>query len=291
MGTTLLLKDSEQDKIFKKRRMHRAMFRYIVLAVILGLSCATTCKQTTRKIIKVYPEKMTWNKSKTFCESQRFLGTGTLVIDDDADTHSFLKAQGKEVWMGGSDRTTEGVWKWLNGVGINTKDATWYGGGPNNNGGVDGQDCMVINYNTDGKWDDQDCTNLVAFACQWLFDTVEGRLVSYQGEKVASGLACSGEDERLITADSEAVNDWLATHNDSLWIGATDLEQEGQWKWANGERLEPEDMINWKKGGPDNLNRIEHCAIFQGDDAKWDDRYCWEQHAAACELKKTSHCV
>merc|ERR1711887_125003 len=187
MGTTLLLKDSEQDKIFKKRRMHRAMFRYIVLAVILGLSCATTCKQTTRKIIRVYPEKMTWNKSKTFCESQRFLGTGTLVIDDDPDTHNFLKAQGKEtpLWMGGSDTESEGDWRWINGVKIDKNDANWYGTGPNNGDG-NGQDCILINYSTKGLWDDQACTNQLAFACQWLFDTVEGTLVNYQGEKVAS---------------------------------------------------------------------------------------------------------
>jgi len=270
--------------------MHGAMFRSIVLAVMLGLSCATYCKQTTKKIIKVYPTEVTWDLAKGGCEGWRLLGYGTLVIDDDDETHSFLTAQGKEVWMGGSDTAREGVWKWVNGVGINERDAKWYGGGPNND---NEQDCMVINWNTIGTWDDQSCSNKIMWACQWLLPEgttmVDGRLVRIQTRKTTAKAACSGAEERLIVANTEAINNWLVTHG-PVWIGATDVKHEGQWYWSNGDRLSLKDWMNWKAGGPDDLELAEDCALHLGKDAKWDDRSCDELHAAACELRRTNYC-
>jgi len=236
----------------------------------------------------MYSEAKSWFDAKTFCESQQLLGgAGSLVIDDDAETHSFLLDQGDLMWIGGSDTETEGTWKWVNGVDVDLNSANWASGEPNDKN--QDQDCMVMNYQTD-QWDDQGCTFALPFACQWNLgaEMIDGRLVRYRAEQLKNKAACSGAEERLIIANTEAINNWLATHSEPVWIGATDVEHEGQWKWSNGERVEPKNWIHWKAGGPDDKDRVEHCAIHEN--AKWDDRYCGELHAAACELLKANYC-
>ena len=56
-----------------------------------------------------------------------------------------------------------------------------------------------------------------------------------------------------------------------LWIGGTDQEQEGIWKWADGSTIVNN---NWNSGEPNNLNGNEHyMEIYTSGDAagKWND--------------------
>ena len=43
------------------------------------------------------------------------------------------------------------------------------------------------------------------------------------------------------------------------WTGLTDLEDEGKWKWTNGERLL---FTNWAAKEPDNYKQMQHNVIF-----------------------------
>ncbi|CAC5407412.1 unnamed protein product [Mytilus coruscus] len=64
-----------------------------------------------------------------------------------------------------------------------------------------------------------------------------------------------------------------------IWIGGTDREKEGHWKWVNGQKMT---WGNWKRGqGPGNSGFLfssgqwEDCAVIRKDDGyKWHDYAC-----------------
>ncbi|XP_047474283.1 lectin BRA-3-like [Penaeus chinensis] len=45
----------------------------------------------------------------------------------------------------------------------------------------------------------------------------------------------------------------------SLWLGSTDEEIEGEWKWLDGE---PIDEGLWAEGNPNNKNGNQHCLVM-----------------------------
>ena len=53
-----------------------------------------------------------------------------------------------------------------------------------------------------------------------------------------------------------------------LWLGATDEEVEGLWRWTDGEKFS---YLNWKKGFPDNDRRREHYLIIGVGGGGWND--------------------
>lgn len=265
------------------------MFRCFFLAVMLGLCSSKLCKQTARKLVKVYSTKRTWDDAQKFCNGIKLMDDpGTLVVDDDSVTHSFLNAQKYlgDMWIGGSDRKSYKNWKWVNGASVPVPDKKWAPGEPNNGGSSNSQHCMVMNYLTK-YWDDQSCATKHPFACQWVtpksYDMVDGRLVSYH--RGSATYACRGSNyERLLVADTKAINKWLANRKESTWIGASDVANEGKWVWSNGKQV----TTNfWAKGEPNNSGRAEHCALFvpdkEGRISGWEDHYCGEDHAYACE--------
>ena len=71
-------------------------------------------------------------------------------------------------WMGGNDRVLEGSWVWLNGDSIGY--VNWRTGEPNNSTSsdpVNGEDCMVLEGNQGGTWDDRPCTlRTYQFVCE-----------------------------------------------------------------------------------------------------------------------------
>ena len=56
-----------------------------------------------------------------------------------------------------------------------------------------------------------------------------------------------------------------------LWLGATDNEAEGIWKWqSSGTVL---NYFNWDITQPDN-SRVENCLWMWKNAEKWDDWWC-----------------
>ena len=102
-------------------------------------------------------------------------------------------------------------------------------------------------------------------------------------------------DMHLAWIETPAENEFLRDAADELldtevWIGATDLDQEGSWYWhpggiqlwdqsANDGKGAPVNDQNpqWKAGQPNNLSTIEpegeDCAVLSGD-GTWNDYRC-----------------
>lgn len=81
---------------------------------------------------------------------------------------------------------------------------------------------------------------------------------------------CNKMGGHLVTITSKLENDFIKKEvlkGDSLyyWLGGTDEEQEGKWKWVTGEEWS---YTNWRNNQPDNANHEEHyLMMYQGKDS------------------------
>jgi murein DD-endopeptidase MepM/ murein hydrolase activator NlpD len=83
--------------------------------------------------------------------------------------------------------------------------------------------------------------------------------------------SCSTQGGYLATVTSKEENDWIKTqnlvgsHQWGIFLGATDAETEGTWKWITGE---PFTYADWDSGQPDNWNGGENYVHLV---LKWND--------------------
>jgi hypothetical protein len=66
-----------------------------------------------------------------------------------------------DVWMGGNDLTVEMAWTWITGESM--AYTNWRAGEPNDSGG---EDCMVMEVDNGGTWDDRPCTLTYPYFCE-----------------------------------------------------------------------------------------------------------------------------
>lgn len=70
-----------------------------------------------------------------------------------------------DVWLGGTDQMVEGTWVWITGESMLLYD-NWRDGEPNN-GGTNGEDCMIMELDNGGTWDDRNCGNqMYGYFCE-----------------------------------------------------------------------------------------------------------------------------
>ena len=74
----------------------------------------------------------------------------------------------------------------------------------------------------------------------------------------------------------------------SFWIGASELDKEGEWRWIDGS---PVDMSLFGQGEPnDREGREERCAaimvLHEKTQKFMSDFVCSEKSARVCEFKK-----
>lgn len=81
-------------------------------------------------------------------------------------------------------------------------------------------------------------------------------------------LQAKDEDAYLVTINNEEEQKWISMvfNPRRLLIGLTDIEEEGQWQWQNGESLE---YTNWGKFEPNDDNGDEDYVVLNRE--KWED--------------------
>ncbi|KAH3855375.1 perlucin-like protein [Dreissena polymorpha] len=71
--------------------------------------------------------------------------------------------------------------------------------------------------------------------------------------------------------------------NNFFYLGATDEEIEGIWRWYTDNSLVNEGYHNWSPGQP-NARVNENCAVLWGpNDYTWHDHFCNENAYVICE--------
>ena len=105
---------------------------------------------------------------------------------------------------------------------------------------------------------------------------------------------CRGEGGHLATVDTNATKEFvlegLTRRNSALiWIGGSDIEEEGVWKWTDCTQWEVE---FWAPRQPTNLFNNEDCLqlVLRWDtrpdhSGKWNDEPCVQKYEFLCSKK------
>ena len=86
---------------------------------------------------------------------------------------------------------------------------------------------------------------------------------------------CQQEGGNLVSVTSEAINEHIYKEKKRrdlswLWLGGSDQEKEGVWKWSDGSLWE---INNWNLGEPSNQTG-QHCLSQAYYSQKWNDYSC-----------------
>ncbi|KAL6108944.1 uncharacterized protein ACO6RY_12185 [Pungitius sinensis] len=88
-----------------------------------------------------------------------------------------------------------------------------------------------------------------------------------------------GADLVIITTKEEL--DFVSSIFPVTWIGLSDKEIEGKWKWVDGTDLLGNEF--WQTGEPNNAGSIENCAEVSRSVKKFNDEPCDRTFSWACE--------
>lgn len=104
---------------------------------------------------------------------------------------------------------------------------------------------------------------------------------------------CREEGGHLATVNTDATMDFLfesmKTNNIAswVWIGGSDIEEEGVWKWADSTPWEDK---FWAPGEPSNAGNNEDCIYLQNPgyklNRKFNDWTCSKESHFLCSKKK-----
>jgi RHS repeat-associated protein len=120
-----------------------------------------------------------WSAARTRCQSET--GMDLARIDTPGENAFIFANTPVDAWIGASDTTTEGAWRWSNnneqfwsggsgGGTIGGRYANWKSAQPDN---FFNQDCAAMELFASGKWADRACTETLEFVCERTLDVGE----------------------------------------------------------------------------------------------------------------------
>ncbi|XP_042288937.1 C-type lectin domain family 4 member F-like [Thunnus maccoyii] len=95
---------------------------------------------------------------------------------------------------------------------------------------------------------------------------------------------CLQRGADLVVVNSEEEQAFINRYQDTIWIGLTDSEREGTWKWVDGTPLT---TSFWHSGEPNNyLGQNEDCVETRfRDKNSWNDVICGDRNSWICEKR------
>ncbi|KAL6467025.1 hypothetical protein MHYP_G00248290 [Metynnis hypsauchen] len=116
-------------------------------------------------IYYISTEKKRWSESRQDCRER---GADLLIINSRGEQEFINRIfRGHEAWIGLTDQSTEGTWKWVDDSPLTTK--FWWEREPNDFGG--NEDCAITGYRGAGSdnvstWADYPCNHPVVGICK-----------------------------------------------------------------------------------------------------------------------------
>ncbi|KAL9970529.1 hypothetical protein ACROYT_G022921 [Oculina patagonica] len=102
---------------------------------------------------------------------------------------------------------------------------------------------------------------------------------------VGANTNCKSEGAQLVMIESADENEFIRQNflhsGGDYWIGLTDAQTEGVWKWSDGSLLTG--YVNWESGQPSDTAHYQNCGGIRNTGAKWHDRSCTEWKGFICK--------
>ncbi len=207
-----------------------------------------------------------------------YLATITSSEENDIISDLISNGSSDQYWIGYTDKDSENNWKWV--TGENSSYTNWTSGEPNNDGGDENYAAI----GKSGQWNDEENSSKYVGGLIYETDTfsptktiyynnVRYDLYQYPVSWHDAKQLCEDLGGHLVvvtsTDENKAVADLIegSSWND-YWIGCSDEDNEGEWKWITGEKFE---YSNWNDGEPSNSSGIEHFGSYQTSSKKWND--------------------
>ncbi|MBE9028300.1 right-handed parallel beta-helix repeat-containing protein [filamentous cyanobacterium LEGE 11480] len=228
---------------------------------------------------------------------------GKLVTINDAAEESWLRqtfGQTERFWLGLNDRNAEGNFTWTGGE--QSGYFNWVPGEPNNlqsdGAPLTGEDYVVMNWFSDGRWNDMPDSYGGVFRGIIEFDfdsstppnapaqfaepfTYNGRryqLTSTVMGWEAARLEALSLGGKLVTINDAREEAWLRQtfgESERFWLGLNDRYNESNFTWTGGEQS---DYFNWVPGEPNNLQADgapltgeDYVVMNWFSDGRWND--------------------
>ncbi|PZU93180.1 MAG: hypothetical protein DCE90_16740, partial [Pseudanabaena sp.] len=210
----------------------------------------------------------TWQQAQVQAQS---LG-GNLVTIRDLTQNSWLVntfGRSTSLWIGLTDEVTEGQFKWASGE--TTVFRNWFSGEPNNVGG--NENYATFNFGKPGQWNDLGDSEIRGGIIEQRFYEFNGNryLLSGAGTWEQAQVQAQNLGGNLVTIESDAEQEWLGNtfgRTERFWIGLTDKDQEGQFRWVSGSTST---FKNWWSGEPNNSSDEDYVEMNLNSPGKWND--------------------
>ena len=237
-------------------------------------------------IYELYNAYTTWTKARDYAASR---GGHLVTITSAAEQNfllDFVPATLNSFWVGLTDEGSEGNFRWITGESVSYTN--WGSGEPNNSEGVEKYVGVWVNASDKARGDWNDFPNYYTAVRSFVveYDYAKRSSVSYNGasyelysgvknwETARAFAELSGGHLAAITSagEQQAVQKLVTDGGyDFVYIGASDKEKEGDWRWVTGE---PFSYTNWDSGDPNNWENSEHYLTLRST-GKWaDEQYC-----------------
>ena len=156
--------------------------------------------------------------------------------------------------------------------------------------------CLV--WSVDG-WHDIQCNRQTEFVCQWItpceneLNGVCYKLIEQQRDWGTAEQYCIDTyDGHLAAITSESINEHVYTitqayssiPQDRVWVGGTDADVEGVWRWASDGAVVV--YSNWNPGTPNDLYfplTVEDCMAMWTANSHWGDLECSAINFFVCQ--------
>ncbi|MDY6016055.1 MAG: lectin-like protein, partial [Oscillospiraceae bacterium] len=238
----------------------------------------------------LYDTNLSWTSAKAACES---MGGHLAVITSSAEQNAIntlisksTDSTKKGYWIGATDSEKEGTWKWVTGESFGSYKY-WASGEPNNENNA--EHYMEISM-TNKQWnDDANGASNRGFICEFEDSEVpcaqtvyKGHIYSVYNDSLSwtgAKAFCENIGGHLVTItdqeEQEVVNNLITGQMKGLyWIGASDSETEGTWKWVTDE---PFDYSNWGTNEPSGTSSDtqDYVQVYSTDYSSIKPLGCW----------------
>ena len=214
------------------------------IADLLAADPDLTYSAVTGKFYKVVGGPVTWNSAQTAATTTSLSGVnGQLVTIRSAAenqiVHGIAQTLGSNVWIGASDESVEGEWRWYDGTSpsdqfwlgdssgaaTNGEFTNWNGAQPN--AGTADDDYAILRQ-ADGRWADRDAATTQAYVVEWdaddVLDQTDALTYSFAFGGDAGGRFAIDADSGQITVANGSLLDFETTASHAITVRITDVD-------------------------------------------------------------------